>query len=52
MHVLRGARVELTADPPVPMGGDGEPIGTLPALGEGPVVIEVMPGGLSLLLPS
>jgi diacylglycerol kinase (ATP) len=50
VHVLRGARVELTADPPVPMGGDGEPIGMLPALGQEPVVIEVLPGALSLLL--
>jgi len=52
VHVLRGARVELTADPPVPMGGDGEQIGALPALGQEPAVIQVLPGALSLLLPS
>lgn len=33
------------------MGGDGEAVGSLPALGEEPVVIEVMPGALGLLLP-
>ena len=28
--VLRGARVEISGSPSVPMGGDGEPIGALP----------------------
>lgn len=49
--VLRGRRVEVraTARTPVPAGGDGEPLGVLPALTEEPAVIEVLPGALSII---
>jgi diacylglycerol kinase family enzyme len=47
--VLRGRRVELSADAgPVPVGGDGEPIGVLPGP-EAPAVAEVLPGALTVL---
>lgn len=51
--VLRGTRVELSADGrgPVPVGGDGEQLGVLPALGEDPAVIEVRPGALRVIAP-
>lgn len=49
VHVLRGTRVELTATPVAPMGGDGEALGSVPALGSGPAVVEVLPGALTLL---
>ena len=46
--VLRGARVELNAAgrPPLPVGGDGEPLGERPGLGRAPAVVEVRPGAL------
>jgi diacylglycerol kinase (ATP) len=49
--VLTGSRVELRADAvrPVPIGGDGEPLGTLPALAGEPAVVEVLPGALAVL---
>jgi diacylglycerol kinase (ATP) len=49
--VLTGSRVELRADAdrPIPVGGDGEPLGALPALAEDPAVVEVLPGALQLL---
>lgn len=49
--VLTGRRVELAADArtPVPVGGDGEPLGVLPGLGAAPMVVEVLPGALSIL---
>ena len=49
--VLTGRRVEVAADArtPVPVGGDGEPLGTLPGLDAQPAVIEVLPGALSIL---
>ena len=49
--VLTGRRVEIAADArtPVPVGGDGEPLGTLPGLDAGPAVVEVLPGALSIL---
>ncbi len=49
--VLTGHRVEIAADArvPVPVGGDGEPLGVLPGLAEPPAVVEVRPGALSLL---
>jgi YegS/Rv2252/BmrU family lipid kinase len=49
--VLSGTRVELRADAsrPVPIGGDGEPLGQLPALTEEPAVVEVRPGALSVI---
>lgn len=51
VHVLQGARIELSADasPPVPTGGDGEPLPPLPGLGGAPLVIEVRPGALTVL---
>jgi diacylglycerol kinase (ATP) len=55
VHVLRGRRFELTATPRrgtrLPIGGDGEPLGRVPEVGEEPVVVEAMPGALSVLLP-
>lgn len=49
--VLRGRRVELTADAPTPVlvGGDGEGLGVLPARGQAPAVVEVVPGALRVL---
>ena len=49
--VLTGKRVELRADSsrPVPVGGDGEPLGQLPALADEPAVVEVQPGALAVI---
>jgi diacylglycerol kinase family enzyme len=49
--VLTGARVELRARgrAPVPMGGDGEPLGVLPGLADDPAVVEVRPGALTVI---
>jgi diacylglycerol kinase (ATP) len=49
--VLSGKRVELsgTSRGPIPVGGDGEPLGTLPALLADPAVVEVVPGALSVI---
>jgi YegS/Rv2252/BmrU family lipid kinase len=49
--VLTGKRVELRADAarPVPVGGDGEPLGQLPALADEPAVVEVRPGALAVI---
>ena len=49
--VLRGRRVELRADAarPVPVGGDGEPLGELPPLSGAPAVVEVCPGALRVI---
>lgn len=49
--VVRGARIELGADcrSPVPVGGDGEPLGLLPGLADPPLVVEVRPGALRVL---
>ena len=49
--VLTGKRVELRADSsrPVPVGGDGEPLGRLPGLTDEPAVIEVLPGALPVI---
>ncbi|WP_295657208.1 diacylglycerol kinase family protein [uncultured Nocardioides sp.] len=51
--VLRGRRVEVSAAgrDPVPVGADGEPLGALPALRDAPLVVEVRPGALSVLVP-
>lgn len=53
VHLLRGTRVELSADAPapVPVGGDGEPLGTLPGLHEQPVTVTIAPGALRVLAP-
>jgi len=49
--VLSGARVEVTGSSrtPIPVGGDGEPLGPLPALGSAPAVVEVVPGALAVI---
>jgi diacylglycerol kinase family enzyme len=49
--LLTGRRVELAARgrSPVPVGGDGEPLGVLPGLADEPVVLEVRPGALRVL---
>jgi diacylglycerol kinase family enzyme len=49
--VLTGARVELRATGvrPVPVGGDGEPLGQLPPLTGAPAVVEVRPGALRVI---
>jgi diacylglycerol kinase (ATP) len=52
VHVLRGRSVEVSGTPGVPIGGDGEPLGHLPGDPASPAVIDVMPGALSLLLPT
>lgn len=49
VHVRRGRRVEVTASPPVAMGGDGEPVGRLPALAQPPAVVEVLPEALTVI---
>ena len=51
VHVLRGTRVEVAADGvrPIAVGGDGEPLGTLPALTADPSVVELVPGALRVL---
>jgi YegS/Rv2252/BmrU family lipid kinase len=53
VHVVTGSRVELRgqAHGPVPLGADGEPLGTLPGLADRPVVVEVRPGALRVLAP-
>jgi YegS/Rv2252/BmrU family lipid kinase len=51
VHVVRGTRVELNADPAVPYAGDGESLGQAPASGQQPVLVEVMPGSLTILAP-
>jgi diacylglycerol kinase (ATP) len=49
--VLQGKRVELRGDArnPIPLGGDGEPLGSLPGTRAEPAVVEIQPGVLSIL---
>lgn len=49
--VLQGSRVEISADAaaPVPVGGDGEGLGVLPARGQAPTVVELLPSALQIL---
>lgn len=49
--VLTGRRVEIAADAraPVPVGGDGEPLGALPGLAGQPACVEVLPHALAIL---
>lgn len=49
VKVLRGASVEISGTPSVPMGGDGEPLGMLPTSQERPAVVRVVPGALKIL---
>ncbi|MGH3348895.1 MAG: diacylglycerol/lipid kinase family protein [Nocardioides sp.] len=53
VHLMTGSRVEIRgqARGPIPVGGDGEPLGTLPDLTEPPAVAEVRPGALRVLAP-
>lgn len=54
VHVLRGRAVTVRATAhnggSVPVGGDGEPIGDLPALTAGPATIEIVPAALTVLV--
>jgi diacylglycerol kinase (ATP) len=54
VEVLRGQVVELHADGPVqvPVGGDGEPLGVLPGLGDAPATVTLLPGALRLIAGS
>ena len=49
--MLRGTRVEVAADGvrPIAVGGDGEPLGTLPGLDAATSVVELVPGALRVL---
>ncbi|WP_109507291.1 diacylglycerol/lipid kinase family protein [Nocardioides speluncae] len=50
--VLRGREVTLrgaTARGPIPVGGDGEPLGVLPRRGDDPATVTLLPGALNLL---
>lgn len=49
--VLSGRSVEIHADArtPVPVGGDGEPLGVLPGLSTPPFTIDILPSALSVL---
>lgn len=49
--VLTGKRVEIRgrSRSPIPVGGDGEPLGVLPGLTDEPAVIEVRPGALAVI---
>ncbi|MCW2613303.1 MAG: dagK 1 [Frankiales bacterium] len=49
--VLQGRRVEIAAEAgtPVLVGGDGEHLGVLPARGQAPAVVAVLPGALRVL---
>ncbi|MFB9314330.1 diacylglycerol/lipid kinase family protein [Nocardioides plantarum] len=51
VSVLRGRRVEVAVDArgPVPVGGDGEPLGVLPGLDGVPAVVEVLPAALAVV---
>lgn len=52
VHVLRGTRVEIQGEArtPIPVGGDGEPLGVLPGLGEAPATTTLLPGALRMLV--
>jgi diacylglycerol kinase (ATP) len=49
--VLSGKRVEVrgSSRSPIPVGGDGEPLGSLPPLDAAPATVEILPGALSVL---
>ncbi len=49
VKVLKGATVEISGSPTVPMGGDGEPLGMLPTDASAPALIRVLPGTLKIL---
>ena len=54
VHVLTGTRVELRgrSSAPIPVGGDGEPLGTLPDIADPPAVVEVLPAALTVIAPA
>ena len=49
--VLTGKRIEVlgAARGPIPVGGDGEPLGVLPGPGDEPALVEIRPGALSVI---
>jgi diacylglycerol kinase (ATP) len=51
VHVFTGREVTLTATSrrPVPVGGDGEGLGVLPAPPAAPATVSVLPGALTLI---
>jgi diacylglycerol kinase (ATP) len=56
VHVHRGRRVALSgavtgSGGSVPVGGDGEPLGSLPVPGSDPVVARVLPAALTVVAP-
>lgn len=56
VHLLRGKRVALSGEvsgtgATIRVGGDGEPLGVLPRLGDEPAVAEVLPAALTVLCP-
>lgn len=51
VHVLRGRSVRVSGTPAVPIGGDGEPLGHLPASPVAPARIDVLPAALPVLHP-
>ena len=48
-HRQAGRAPQRTPARPVPVGGDGEPLGQLPALADEPAVVEVQPGALAVI---
>ena len=44
-----GSHLRTGAPRPVPVGGDGEPLGRLPGLADEPAVVEVRPGALAVI---
>lgn len=56
VHMLRGTKVSLRATAPdggpVPVGGDGEPIGELPLLTSDAAIIEILPAALRVICPA
>ncbi|WP_310527692.1 diacylglycerol kinase family protein [Nocardioides sp.] len=51
VHVFTGREITLSATSrrPVPVGGDGEALGVLPAPGEAPATVSVRPGALTVI---
>lgn len=49
--LFTGKRIEVrgSARSPIPVGGDGEPLGALPALDAPPATVEVVPGALAII---
>ena len=49
--VMTGRRVEIrgTGRRPIPVGGDGEPLGVLPGPTDAPAVVEIQPAAVTVL---